>query len=190
MISQREHCFYCFETLENKVNGTKYHKAHDFLVSQGNDQKYPLFVTWTKNGNLRGCIGCFNDLDLLDGLKDYAIIAGTKDHRFPPIKSDEIPKLECEVSLLHSFESCSDINDWTIGTHGLRFHYDGHSSTFLPEVAEEWHWTKEQTLQELAKKSGMHKKITPADYPKIKLERYQSSHIQVKYADYQAYENQ
>lgn len=31
------------------------------LPANFNNYKYPLFVTWLKNGQLRGCIGTFSD---------------------------------------------------------------------------------------------------------------------------------
>ena len=187
MLATKEHCFLCFEVLENKLTNKSSHIVKDFLLSKGELPSFPLFVTWTKHQNLRGCIGCFNKLPLIEGLSEYALTAAMRDSRFKPIISSELSSLECEVSLLHSFEDCKDPLDWQIGVHGTTFYFEGRHSTFLPEVAEEWHWTKEQTLQELAQKAGIRKKITEQDYPKIRLERYQSSHIQATYEEYKQF---
>jgi uncharacterized protein (TIGR00296 family) len=80
------------------------------------------------------------------------------DTRFNPISSKELSALEAGVTLLTNFEPISDPFDWYIGTHGLRisFTYHGrrHGSTYLPAVAEEQGWTKEETLISLMRKAG------------------------------------
>ena len=47
---------------------------------------------------------------------------------------EEIPHLECEVSLLHSFEKVCDPLDWVVGKHGIiiDFEVDGESQCDLP----------------------------------------------------------
>ena len=187
VTATREHCFLCFETLVNHLTGKSDHTVRRLIESQHPSQSYPLFVTWTKKGALRGCIGTFSPQPLIAGLESYAITSAMRDGRFKPMKKDELESLECEVSLLHSFEQCKDPLDWEIGKHGTTLTLDGYSATFLPEVAEEWHWTKEQTLQELAMKGGMRRPLQQSDYPRIKLERYQSSHLKVTWAEYQEF---
>jgi hypothetical protein len=48
--------------------------------------------------------------------------------------------------------------DWTVGTHGLRisFVHRGrrYGATYLPDVAVEQGWTKEETLESLMRKAG------------------------------------
>ena len=187
-VVTKEHCFVCFEALENKLNGKNYHKARDAIAEREKDKKYPLFCTWFKNGNLRGCIGCFSPLPMPDGLIQYAKIAAFEDTRFSPMKSSEIKSLKNEVSLLHSFEDCKDLNDWEIGKHGTIFKYNGRSSTFLPEVAEEQGWTKEETIKELAYKAGFRKPLSEAELKNVKLQRYQSAHIEAEYSEFLDYE--
>ncbi|KAF2444361.1 hypothetical protein P171DRAFT_31526 [Karstenula rhodostoma CBS 690.94] len=128
----------------------------------------PLFVTWNtvakSNGTrlsekrLRGCIGTFEPQQLDRGLRQYAIISALEDTRFNPISASELPTLECGVTLLTDFEPVSDPLDWAIGTHGLRisFTYHGrrYGSTYLPDVAKEQGWTKEETLVSLMRKAG------------------------------------
>lgn len=71
---------------------------------------------------------------------------------------DLTPSLECAVTLLTNFEPASSPLDWTIGTHGLRisFTYHGrrYGSTYLPDVAREQGWSKEETLVSLMRKAG------------------------------------
>ena len=99
-----------------------------------------MFVTWKteKDHVLRGCIGTTRPVNLVEGLKDYALRSALNDHRFDPVRADELPGLVCTVSLLVDFEACSDYEDWTIGNHGVSMRLDDSDGSFhalfLPEV--------------------------------------------------------
>ena len=47
----------------------------------------PFFVTWetSRESILRGCIGTLSPRRLRGGLAEYALLAGTRDSRFPPV---------------------------------------------------------------------------------------------------------
>ena len=114
-----------------------------------NSMNAPLFVTWQKDGDLRGCIGTFaEDGKLGDTLAQYSLIAAVRDTRFDPIDEGELPSLRCEISILSNFEEVSDPLDWEIGTHGIEIEFKASTSsskiyrgTFLPNVAPEQGWT-------------------------------------------------
>ncbi|KAL4931239.1 AMMECR1 domain-containing protein [Aspergillus undulatus] len=127
------------------------------------DQKYPLFVTWntlSKSGrkSLRGCIGTFEAQELSHGLKSYALTSAFDDTRFSPIPASLLPSLSCSLTLLGTFEPCTNPLDWTLGTHGLRisFIHRGRrfGATYLPDVPVEQGWTKEETVTSLMHKAG------------------------------------
>ncbi|KAI9708466.1 MAG: hypothetical protein M1820_003927 [Bogoriella megaspora] len=131
--------------------------------SRTSTQTFPLFVTWNtinRNGNqaLRGCIGTFEAQELDQGLSSYALTSAFEDHRFMPITIRELPTLECGITLLTNFEPISDPMSWEIGKHGLRISFTYHSrrygSTYLPSVAKEQGWTKEETMISLMRKAG------------------------------------
>ncbi|KAG9380443.1 Ammecr1 family protein [Pyrenophora tritici-repentis] len=119
-------------------------------------KEHPLFVTWntvsSKSGEkrLRGCIGTFEAQPLTTGLSSYALTSAFDDTRFAPITARELPTLEVAVTLLTNFESVEDPMDWEIGTHGLRISFTDkgrrYGSTYLPDVALEQGWTKEEAL--------------------------------------------
>ncbi len=149
-------------------------------------ERFPLFVTWNilhyGRRELRGCIGNFSNLELPDGVKQYALIAALEDPRFDPIKADELDKLSCTVTLLKSFEKVDDIYDWEIGKHGIRILINGRSTaTFLPDVAKEQNWNKQQTLQALVEKAGFYE-----DYNNLSIEltRYQGIKDTLTYKEY------
>lgn len=63
------------------------------------------------------------------------------------------------VTLLTNFSTPTrDALDWTLGTHGIRISFNIQSrrygATYLPSVAEEQGWTKEETIVSLMRKAG------------------------------------
>ncbi|CAL8577963.1 hypothetical protein XPA_003770 [Xanthoria parietina] len=126
-------------------------------------EQYPLFVTWNTistrgHKSLRGCIGTFEAQELSSGLENYALTAAFDDTRFSPIRSVELPTLANHITLLHTFTPCAHPLDWSLGTHGLRisFTYHGrrYGATYLPDVAVEQGWSKEETIVSLMRKAG------------------------------------
>ncbi len=91
-------------------------------------------------------------------LKKFALTSALNDSRFDPISLKEVPNLNCSVSLLVEFENAKDAFDWEVGKHGIEifFEEDGeeYSATFLPEVAADENWSKDETLKHLIRKSG------------------------------------
>ncbi|KAF2664346.1 hypothetical protein BT63DRAFT_429844, partial [Microthyrium microscopicum] len=110
-----------------------------------------------------------------------------------PITQKELPSLQCSITLLTDFEPASDAMDWDIGTHGLRisFHANGrrYGSTYLPDVAAEQGWTKEETLVSLMRKAGWsgHR----ADWKKVELKvvRYQGKRASLSYQEWRDWRN-
>ncbi|KAI9104744.1 AMMECR1 domain-containing protein [Phlyctochytrium arcticum] len=191
MVVTSAHCFYCFDVLAAHLE-KRDPSAPDFP-----DDKYPLFVTWNtlhKDGSarLRGCIGNFDPLPLHSGLKDYALTSALRDRRFSPITSAELPKLSCAVSLLTEFEDGDGHLDWEVGKHGIWIEFEDASgrkrtATYLPEVASEQGWSKEEAVDSLLRKGGFSGPITNGTRNAIVLTRYQSSKTSVHYPDYLAW---
>ncbi|KAF6801046.1 ammecr1 family protein [Colletotrichum sojae] len=154
----------------------------------------PLFVTWNtvspRSGHrsLRGCIGTFEPQDLEDGLSSYALTSALHDMRFPPVEASELPSLEVGVTLLTDFEDCDDPMDWTLGVHGLRisFFYHGkrYGATYLPDVAVEQEWTKEETLVSLMRKAGWMGRKDRWQDVELKVVRYQGKKEALEYDEY------
>lgn len=164
------------------------------------DAEYPLFVTWNKAAgggeyHLRGCIGTFEAQPLADGLSSYAVIAALHDSRFSRVSARELPSLQVAVTLLTDFEDADDILDWELGTHGIRisFQWDGrrHGATYLPDVATEQGWTKEQTLVSLMRKAGWEGRRDRwrevADAGAMKVVRYRGDKEQVVYDEFKGW---
>jgi uncharacterized protein (TIGR00296 family) len=185
LCATKEMCFLCFETLENATKRSASTKAASRVIPASDPTECPLFVTWKRNGSLRGCIGCFDARPLWDGLREYAVTAAMKDGRFNPIDKSELPSLTCAVSLLHSFEDCASATDWEVGLHGIRLFIDGRRATYLPEVAADRGWSKVEALEHLAAKAKFTGVYDDAAVKRSKVIRYQSSKTAATWAEYQ-----
>jgi AMME syndrome candidate gene 1 protein len=110
------------------------------------------------------------------------------DTRFLPISLRELASLECQVTLLTDFEPVPDPMAWEIGKHGLRisFTYHGrrYGSTYLPDVAREQGWTKEETIISLMRKAGWNGRRE--DWRKIDLNviTYQGQRTTMEYREW------
>lgn len=154
----------------------------------------PLFVTWnilsptSHSRSLRGCIGTFEFEPLATGLATYALTAALHDTRFNPIAMSELPRLEVAVTLLTDFVVCSEPLDWSLGEHGIKISfYHRHrrySATYLPDVAVEQGWTKEETLESLVRKAGWSGKKGWREVGEIRVVRYQGRKESVEYEEY------
>lgn len=153
----------------------------------------PLFITWNtlspRHGHvLRGCIGTFEPQEIEEGLASYALTSALHDTRFPPISARELPSLQVAVTLLTDFEDAKDPMDWELGKHGIRisFYHHGrrYGATYLPDVATEQGWTKEETIVSLMRKAGW---VGPRDKWRdvdLKVVRYQGKKESLDYEEY------
>jgi len=102
--------------------------------------------------------GTFASKPLNGLLKKYALTSALNDSRFDPIDLKEMSSLNCSVSLLVEFEKGKDAMDWEVGKHGIEIFFEEgneeYSATFLPEVAAEEKWSREETLRHLIRKAG------------------------------------
>ena len=70
-----------------------------------------VFVTLrTANGELRGCVGSLTarESDVFQETARSAVLAATRDPRFPSVRLEELPGLDIEVSVLSSPEDVRD----------------------------------------------------------------------------------
>ena len=116
------------------------------------------FVTIHKNKALRGCIGnIVTDKPLYQTVRDMAIAAATQDPRFKPLTKEELSDIEVEISVLSKPERIKSIDEIQMGVHGVIVHQGPlHHGIFLPQVATETGWSKEEFLSQLcAQKAGL-----------------------------------
>jgi len=117
------------------------------------------FVTIKNHGRLRGCIGQFvAEGPLFELVQEMAVAAATRDPRFTfePVTQDELPDLDVEVSVLGPLEKIDDPLDFDLGVHGIYIKRGFSHGCFLPQVATETGWSKEEFLSHCASgKAGL-----------------------------------
>ncbi|MEO0105994.1 MAG: AmmeMemoRadiSam system protein B [candidate division WOR-3 bacterium] len=127
-------------------------------------EPFGVFVTITKHGNLRGCIGhIIADQPLYKICQEMAKAAALHDPRFNPVTEKELPELEIEISVLTPMEKVTDFKDIMIGRDGLLIRRGYYSGLLLPQVATDYGWTVEEFLEQTCIKAGL-----PEDAYKMK----------------------
>ena len=140
-------------------------------------ERRAVFVTLTKQGTLRGCIGSLEPSQpLYLAVMINARNAALHDPRFPPVTPEEEPELTIEISVLSPLRplDCAGPEDLLRklrpGVDGVVLEVGSRRATFLPQV-----WEKlpdpEEFLEQLSLKAGL-----PPDGwadPKAKVSIYQ-----------------
>ncbi len=107
------------------------------------------FVTLKNQGQLRGCIGRFiSDEPLVELVVEMAKASAAGDPRFfaDPLREDELGHLDVEISVLSPLQRTSKPLSLRLGTDGIYIKRGCVSGCFLPQVAAETGWSKEEFL--------------------------------------------
>ena len=119
-------------------------------------QERGAFVTLTKNGELRGCIGYVAAMkSLCHTVRDVAAMAAVNDRRFPPVAPAELGQLEYEISVLSPLRRVMDIRQVRVGRDGLLVKKGDSEGLLLPQVAAEQHWDRVTFLEQTCRKAGL-----------------------------------
>jgi hypothetical protein len=115
------------------------------------------FVTLRHAGSLRGCIGRFtSDEPVYRVVQAMAVAAATEDRRFAPVSATELTEISIEISVLSSLRQIHSPDEFQLGRHGIYIRKGNRSGTFLPQVAGETGWSKEELLGHCARdKAGL-----------------------------------
>ena len=109
------------------------------------NSKCGAFVSLHKHGRLRGCIGHFGeDYPLHEIVAEMARAAAFEDPRFMPVTRDELNDLDIEISVLTPMRRIKSLDEFELHRHGIYIKKGYRSGTFLPQVADEVNWTKEE----------------------------------------------
>jgi AmmeMemoRadiSam system protein A len=113
------------------------------------------FVTLTKNGRLRGCIGYTEAVaPLFKVVQECAVAAATEDPRFPPVSSNELPSLRVEISVLTPLVPILP-EEVEVGRHGLMVAQGRMRGLLLPKVPVDLGWDRETFLAQTCVKAGL-----------------------------------
>ena len=106
--------------------------------------------------SLRGCIGRMTGTSpLFETVRIMAVEAAFGDPRFPPLKPDELSRIDIEISALSPMEKCEDPQSVEVGIHGLYIVHRGRSGVLLPQVPVEQGWNRQEYLDYICIKAGL-----------------------------------
>jgi len=154
-------------------------RTRSAAVEQALQTPGAVFVTLTRQGELRGCVGSLRPVRaLVADCAENAVAAAFADNRFPPLRDTEFDQVRIEVSLLgeiHPFaceseqDACERLRP---GVDGVILDYRGHRATFLPQVWEQLPDPRE-FLYALKRKAGLDPHLWN---PEVELAVYEVSH--------------
>lgn len=115
------------------------------------------FVTLrTKDGELRGCIGSIHPVaPLCQAVSTSAINAAFRDPRFFPLRKEELPQIELEISVMGPIERVTALEEIMVGRDGLIVSRGRNAGLLLPQVATEYGWDRDHFLSQTCMKAGL-----------------------------------
>lgn len=137
------------KSIESAITGTPNEHTQLEITSPELTEKSGAFVTLRTYGKLRGCIGrMVSDIPLHKLVSEMAVSAAIDDPRFNQILASELEDLEIDISVLSPLQKIDDPLDFELGKHGIYIKKDSSNGCFLPQVATETGWTKEEFLSQ------------------------------------------
>ncbi len=129
------------EAMTQRVKGEKLSRLDVSTLTPHLSEDGASFVTLTKRGELRGCIGALEPYQpLAEDVREHAVAAALEDPRFPPVSERELPGIQIEISRL-TRPVPLEYKDADNLLSKLRPHVDGvvlrdgiRRATFLPQV--------------------------------------------------------
>lgn len=165
------------QALTEGVGGTPLQPLDLEKLPESLRQPGATFVTLTRHGELRGCVGTLEAYQpLAEDVREHALAAALADYRFPPVTPEELPELEIEISrltqpqLLEYKDGEDLLQRLRPGVDGVILRDGPLRATFLPQVWEKLPDTA-QFLDHLCAKMGAEPGIWR--YKKIKVYTYQ-----------------
>jgi AmmeMemoRadiSam system protein B/AmmeMemoRadiSam system protein A len=139
------------DSLEGKGISRPSHLTDNLLAKCG------AFVSLHKQNRLRGCIGHFGeDVPLHEIVAEMARAAAFEDPRFVPVSHEELDDIDIEISVLTPMRRIQSLDEFEMHRHGIYIRKGHRSGTFLPQVADEVNWTKEEFVSHCAQdKAGL-----------------------------------
>lgn len=124
-------------------------------------EKRGTFVTLTKKGLLRGCIGHIEPVqEIYKDVIENSLLAAFDDNRFTPLRQEEMKDIEIEISILSEpqnlvYSGADDLlKKLSEAKSGVIIRKGKNSATYLPQVWEDFA-SAEVFLSSLCEKAGL-----------------------------------
>lgn len=135
------------KTLESYIINAQTPKLDPQSYSTAISAPSGAFVSLHIGEALRGCIGRFDATEpLYKVVQNMTISSSTQDYRFPRVTPEEVNDITIEISVLSPMRKIKSIDEIILGRHGIYIKKGYSSGTFLPQVATQTGWTKEEFL--------------------------------------------
>ncbi len=135
------------ESIRSAITDISNDQTQIEITSPELKEKCGAFVTLRTHGKLRGCIGrMVSDIPLYKLVSEMAVSAAKEDPRFSQIKPSDLEGLEIDISALSPLQKIDDPLDFELGRHGIYIKKGSSNGCFLPQVATDTGWTKEEFL--------------------------------------------
>jgi AmmeMemoRadiSam system protein A len=145
--------------IEQAVRGEPLTPVAAAELSAGLREPHAAFVTLTKGGELRGCIGKMDFArPLWENVVAAAVASALEDPRFEPVRPEELPELRLEISVLEPPVAIASAEQFDAQRHGIIIEKGYRHALLLPKVAQQYGWDERKTLEALCWKAGL-----PAD---------------------------
>jgi AmmeMemoRadiSam system protein A len=138
------------EALSLGVNGQSLPPLDNQVIPSRLLQPGATFVTLTKKGELRGCIGSLEaSRPLAEDIRVHAVAAALEDYRFPRVHPEEVSQIMIEISRLTTPQLVEYQNENELisqirpGIDGVILSRGVRRATFLPQV-----WKKVPDIEE------------------------------------------
>lgn len=143
-------------TLERYIKTKTMPDSKEYDITVHLEEERGVFVTLTKNGDLRGCIGYIEGRGpLYRAVMENAINAACHDPRFPPVSSEELQSINIEISVMSPLKKIEGFEEIIVGKHGLIIQKGYRRGVLLPQVATEYGWDRNTFLEHVSLKAGL-----------------------------------
>lgn len=144
--------------LETYVTSRKTIERLADLSASLTEEKAGVFVSLKKDGQLRGCIGTIEPVEvcIADEIIRNAISSGVGDPRFDPVTPDELPELVYSVDVLGKAEPIEDLSQLDVIRYGVIVIKGRKRGLLLPNL--EGVRTPEQQVEIALQKAGIEPK--------------------------------
>ncbi len=145
------------KSIENRLKNLKDPDLKQITANLG--KEVGAFVTLRKHGHLRGCIGYIKGIKpLWQAIIDLAKESAFHDPRFSPVRLEELPDIDIEISVLSPLRKIDDVNEIVVGKHGILIKRGFYQGLLLPQVAVEENWDLKTFLDHTCLKAGLYPK--------------------------------
>jgi len=138
------------------------------VVDPEAEVKAGAFVTLSKQGQLRGCIGIVEALENVSlVVREMAVAAAMRDPRFDPVQPEELVLLDIEISILSPLRKIESYKALRLGVDGVMVRADRHQGLLLPQVAQGENWTLEKFISAACRKAGLEASFWKTGNPEL-----------------------